>query len=548
MKFLIYLSAALFPFAFSGCGESPEEKLSLAQDSLVRQYINKKYNDYISEASDYKSFIINDSWILLVSSGVWNVPQRNACTEAHVYRKYNAFKLTLSNVTSERKKMQKSNNSKYPYRATVLVSYMCDYEVFDGIEGVVIGTILPPEWNTFSMEKKQEYFNKHLAQLPDEKYDFLKILQSKGRWENNQQQEHIQLHYSSASKSWEFEKNEGADSIKATTPDWRTLPLSAISDVMKSKGFQQFGQVFFSAADVPVKQKIDAGYSYYNGHWVSKEGVALAKALEKHPQRGFSLSDIENLLFATASNPKAEDYENARKIIYDHTQRLIQSNADDIKAMIVLQKCISTDEKWNIIDKNKLLEQIAAEIKNCEAKAAAPLNDFEKNVIAFGKSNDPVLALTLLDNSRKFGNHDLELATGKFIMLWGMLARNKQVGQAVEKYNSGSLRRFRESLMIDCPYCQNGRPNCNFCRNTRVCYTCDGRGRKRVTRSSFSNINHAFTYEYCNPRCTSCPSGKCARCGGIGRYWKNRQTLAENYKRLYRELLNFIAAHRQKSK
>ena len=113
MKFLIYLSAALFPFAFSGCGESPEEKLSLAQDSLVRQYINKKYNDYISEASDYKSFIINDSWILLVSSGVWNVPQRNACTEAHVYRKYNAFKLTLSNVTSERKKMQKSNNSVY---------------------------------------------------------------------------------------------------------------------------------------------------------------------------------------------------------------------------------------------------------------------------------------------------------------------------------------------------------------------------------------------------------------------------------------------------
>ena len=561
MKKIFYLSIFLFPFLFCGCGESAEEKLTAQIPELIQRYVNKKYNTPISENADYKAFTIGNGALMLVSNGVWDIPKKNACTEAHAFRKYDGVKIKINVQKHEIKRLQEIDEKPYTHEAKVFIEYSYDYEVFEGIAGVVVGTVLPPEWNQWNDEKKREHFGKYMAMLPEEKLDFIKLAVTPGRKESTIENEHITIRYSSQTKSWQLDKKYDGGELNAQKTTWDAAAAALIKQTMTGKGLTEINHIYFTTEDAELKKKIDAGYIYANGRWYDKQSAALALALQRHPRQDFTFRQIEQLLFVAYNNQKAEDFETVCKLIFDQTARLIVRDALNKRSLELYQRSISNNAKWQIARKNDLLKNLKNAILNYDKNAAQPLlnklkgylaalNEMDTSLKSFVKKNDVVSGLNALKFSDKIGNPSIRLKLCKLLTAWSILARNRQIKEAVSQRNSAALNQWQKELYVTCSNCTNGRINCHVCRNTRLCSRCKGSGSIIGPDLALGSGASKITYRRvsCPRNCSFCPQGTCQICRGTTKVLRSRNVIAGIYRQLYQELENSIPVYQDSLK
>ncbi len=552
-------------FVLTGCGPDPSAQLEQDSAAIIRQAIVVKLNEEIANNYGNQSFLLAPGKLLLVSPGVnqaVNLAGQETFKPLEIIsaaRRYGATKVICNPVGLSSSRIRKKKNNDYPYQVKLTISVDVTYEMYENFSGVPVHAVTPPDWAAWSSEKKTEFIQELYSKLAPAEFDYQKIAEeSSGNSEVIRDNWSFDAVWNQSRGHWELEGDQKLE-VDAPAPTWPSARESAaaLRRHFESENLVAYQGTYFSADDVELAKKLDAGLVYVNGKWMDPKIIAAAQGFSAALSAwntNHNFSDLEKMLRELRRLADSELYATAAQLSIDgllHSIEWMEKN-ENKKSLERLAGYMRENASLSAITPEKILARIETAQKNVDEKIRVRYQATLRKVLAETtelqercRELDALLQkfspALLLDRDKE----ELNLFRPYFPLNSSL--KTYLVYLAILKGNREVIREFWKSvgpqfsgLYQTCSKCNGqGEQVCRMCNGTGVCPQCRGTGRRTI-----KNPDGSYSTVSCSRRCPFCPrSPVCSSCRGLGIVFTRarvQQSVAAFYEKMMTNLHNEI--------
>ena len=545
----------LIPVFFTGCGESPKDKLEKQRAVLQTAVVNQILVEQIIKNPDANAFVVPGKSLYLISGGV---PSRSNFTSpyeiVYFYRGYNAVlvnynaSIKLNEITKI-----KSDSSKYSHKAmmTVTLTHSIHLEPENALaRGVEFCSIVPEK-----RELVENWENNNYQKIAPPSHDIAVVVDRLNQLPSATQGEEIRavsIVFDKKSQSWSLERK--APEVEYITPP-EMPPAYQISDMLFRHGLKKlvcndnmkalwFPPEEYENADRIINQKL----LMHNGKWKPAEVVRQTLALQRYLEKNEKKSWIE-IVQDISQYPRAEQFAATVEQLENYAKtHYIDPANKTLEELALFYSDINKSQSVKKLNNGKLISYCFSVIKARTVSEANKIKKIISNVKhkIYSKNKNIISSSVCLKNESTLANHMDTLITLSYFQ--HLVERNG--GNLPEKHHrqTGNIGGY------------NIFETCHRCKGKGVeifrCQLCGGKGYRELIEFDAETRKPYLDRTDCLGNCRFRNGRKtlCTGCKGSGKYISRNAvasaiiqetaTILDIMNKKYKYLVDFAAKHK----